>query len=111
MARKRAVLPVEWAATARADLDAIIDYIAEDSVQAALSILGKFERAASRLATMPQRGRVVPELAAIGVHGYRELILSPWRIVYRVSESAVNVLAVVDSRRDLGDLLLERFVR
>ena len=60
---------------------------------------------------MPKRGRIVPELAAVGVHGCRELLPSPWRIIYRISEDMVYVLAVVDGRRNLGDLLLERFLR
>ncbi len=111
MARKRTAFRVEWAQTARADLEAIVDYIADDSVQNALSILDKLEQTAASLATVPKRGRVVPELAAVGVHGYRELLPSPWRIIYRISENTVYVLAVFDGRRNLGDLLLERFLR
>lgn len=111
MPRKRAGFRVTWAETARADLQAIIDYIADARPQTALSVLGKLEHAAASLASMPERGRIVPELATVGVYGYRELIVSPWRIIYRVSKSTVYVLAVVDSRRDLADLLMERFIR
>jgi toxin ParE1/3/4 len=111
MARKRTVLRVAWADAARADLEAIAEYIANDRLQTALSVLDRIERAAARLTRMPERGRTVPELAMIGVCGYRELVVPPWRILYRLSESTVHVLAVVDSRRDVADLLMERFVR
>jgi hypothetical protein len=58
-----------------------------------------------------QRGRIVPELRAVGVLHYRELMERPWRIVYRIGASHVLVLAVLDSRRDLQSLLLERLIR
>jgi hypothetical protein len=54
---------------------------------------------------------VVPELAAIGVRGYREIICAPWRIVYRIAGLKVYVLAVLDSRPNVEDLLLDRLLR
>ena len=41
----------------------------------------------------------------------RELIESPWRILYRIEADTVYVLAVIDARRNVEDLLLDRFVR
>jgi len=55
------------------------------------------------------RGRIVPELKTYGILSYRELIISPWRVVYRTSEQKVYVLAVIDSRRNIEDILIERF--
>ena len=108
---KSPVFKVKWADTAAIDLAAITDYIAADDVGAALLTLEKLEQTATRLTTMSLRGRIVPELAAYGIQIYRELIYPPWRIIYRITGKVVNVLAVVDSRRNLEDLLLERFVR
>ncbi len=102
---------VEWARIAVSDLAAIIAYIADDSIETALLVLEKIEETAGKLTTMPLRGRIVPELAAFGIQAYRQLIYSPWRIIYRVSGKRVNVLAVFDSRRNLEDVLLERLVR
>ena len=102
---------VKWASIARADLSAIIEHVAQDDRAAALSVLTRIERAASALVRMPLRGRIVPELAAIDIRTYGEIIVSPWRIVYRVSGNTVFVLAVVDGRRNVEDLLLERFLR
>ena len=45
------------------------------------------------------------------VFTYRELVSRPWRISYRREENTVFVLAVLDSRRELESLLLERLVR
>jgi plasmid stabilization system protein ParE len=96
---------------ARDDLHAIVDYVADDDVVAALSVLRKIEDAAGSLTTTPARGRVVPELAGVGVQSYRELIVPPWRLVYRVAGRSVYVLGVFDGRRNMEDVLLERFVR
>jgi toxin ParE1/3/4 len=57
---------------------------------------------------MAARGRVVPELAAVGVQRYRELIEGNYRIIYAVNENEVRVVAVLDGRRDVADLLHRR---
>jgi plasmid stabilization system protein ParE len=107
MRGKRAVL---WTRVAERDLVGVIGHIAESSARNAGSVLRRIETAAARLALHGERGRLVPELYELGVSRYRELIVSPWRIIYRIAEGEVFVLAVVDSRRNLEDLLLERFL-
>ena len=101
---------VEWTVTAENDLDAIIGFIAEDSLDNALRILWNIRKKASSLHSLPERGRIVPELKEHGIILYREVILAPWRIIYRISHQTVYVLAALDARRNLEDMLLERFV-
>ena len=76
---------VAWAAVAQHDLKQIIDYIAIDSPGNASRILQKIKQKVSDLYFMPDRGRIVPELKEQGVHIYRELIISPWRVIYRIT--------------------------
>lgn len=102
---------VSWAAAAQNDLKQIIDYIAIDSPGNAVQILRRIKQKASDLYAMPDRGRIVPELKEQGIHTYRELIIAPWRIIYRISDSTVFVLSVIDSRRNVEDILLDRFVK
>ncbi|PIE60005.1 MAG: plasmid stabilization protein [Desulfobulbus propionicus] len=99
---------VVWAETAETDLLKIIEYIAEDSPSSALKILGNITKQVSGLTTSPERCRVVPELNDHGINIYREMVIDPWRILYRISESKVLVLSVLDSRRNIEDLLLKR---
>ena len=56
------VREVAWAESAQDALDAVIEYIAQDSRQAAVRVLDEALRAAASLATFAERGRVVPEL-------------------------------------------------
>ncbi len=102
---------VIWAIAAQDDLRQIIDYIAVDSPGNASQILKKIKKKTSDLYTMPDRGRIVPELRNQGIQTYRELIVAPWRIIYRMSDSSVFVLSVIDSRRNVEDILLDRFIK
>jgi plasmid stabilization system protein ParE len=102
---------VTWAAIAQHDLKQIIDYIAIDSPINALRILQQIKQKVSTLYTMPDRGRIVPELKEQGIHTYRELIIDPWRVIYRISDTTVFVLSVIDSRRNVEDILLDRFTK
>jgi addiction module RelE/StbE family toxin len=101
---------VLWTRTAEQDLENIIEYIARDSVDNALKALQALRSKASNLATLPDRGRVVPEMKAYGISTYRELAVSPWRIIYRTESKSVIVLAVIDARRNLEDILLDRLL-
>jgi plasmid stabilization system protein ParE len=102
---------VHWASIAEEDLKNIILYIAEDSPPKARNIFEKIRETASRLTNFPERGRIVPELQDQGLFLYRELILAPWRIVYRVSDKKVYVLSVIDSRQNVEDILLKRLIK
>ena len=102
---------VAWAAVAQHDLKQIIDYIAIDSFGNASRILQKIKQKVSDIYFMPDRGRIVPELKEQGVHIYRELIISPWRVIYRISDTTIFVLSFIDSRRNVEDILLDRFTK
>ncbi len=104
----REVYDVRWSETAERDLVAIVEYIADDSVSRAYEVFEKLRRKARSLRTFPVRGRIVPELQEQGITQYHELVISPWRIIYRTSEKTIYVLSVLDSRRNIEDILLRR---
>ena len=102
---------VVWSNIAENDLKNIIEYIAVDSPSNALKIFKNLKQKASSLYTFPDRARIVPELRDQGILQYRELIIPPWRIPYRISEKYVYVLSVLDSRQNIEDVLLNRLIR
>jgi plasmid stabilization system protein ParE len=99
---------VVWSNIAENDLINIVEYIADDSPPNALKIFKRIKQKASSLYTFPERGRIVPELRDQGILQYRELIISSWRVQYRISEKSVLVLSVLDSHRNIEDILLKR---
>lgn len=102
---------VHWTETARKDRHTIVDPIAEDSVENALAVRESLRERAESRNDVAGRGRVVPELKAMDVDRYREPVERPWRIVYRIEADRVLAMAVLDGRRELRSLLLERLVR
>jgi plasmid stabilization system protein ParE len=102
---------VLWTEVAVRDLEQIVSYIAADSPANAEQVLSRIQKQAASLETLPLRGRLVPELTGSGIRTWRELIARPYRIIFRVEANKVYVLALLDSRRDLEDVLLERMVR
>ncbi len=102
---------VLWTEVAERDLREIIAFIADDTVQNALHVLENIKAKAAELYAFPERGRVVPELHSCGIFIYRELIVSPWRVLYRIAEGNVYITAVLDSRRNVEDILLHRLIQ
>ncbi len=101
---------VIWADIAEDDLKNIVEYIADDSLSNARKVFEKITEKASDLYILLERGRLVPELKDQGILQYRELIYSPWRIIYRISGNKVYVLSILDSRRNIEDILLKRLL-
>jgi toxin ParE1/3/4 len=102
---------VLWAETAIRDLEQIVDYVEQDAPMAAQRIFDSIAEHSRALDLFPLRGRIVPELARYEITIYRELIIAPYRMIYRTSADSVLVVGVFDSRRNFEDILLARFLR
>ena len=97
MARRRR--EVIWTLHAQATLDAAISYIAKDSLTAAQRMLERALEAAASLATLSERGRIVPELETPAI---REVLVGRYRLIYEVQETKIEVLAFLHGARDFG---------
>ena len=99
-------------ADARQDILDICRYVVRnDSKEKAVRLLDNLEKSILRLASLPERGHYPVELERVGVREYREIVFKPYRIIYQVVKSDVYVHCVLDGRRDLQDLLVERLLR
>ena len=101
---------VIWTKNAQFDLESIIEYIKIDSLDIAKKIFFEIKTECSNLYYFPQRKRVVPELQQIGILKYREIIYERWRIIFKIENTKVYILFVVDSRRNLEDILFQRLI-
>lgn len=101
---------VDWTKVARHDLEEIADYIFRESPAAALRLVKRIEERAGTLESMPHRGRVPPELIRFRVQLYHVLLISPYRLLYRVYDDRVVVLGIFDGRRDLEDVIIGRLL-
>ena len=101
---------VIWTKNAQFDLESIIVYIKTDSVNIAKKIFFEIKEECANLHYFPERKRVVPELQQIGILKYREIIHEKYRIIFKIENTKVYVLLVVDSRRNLEDILFQRLI-
>jgi len=101
---------VIWTKNAQFDLEQIIEYIKIDSQDVAKKIFFEIKKECENLYYFPRRKRIVPELQQIGILKYREIIYKRWRIIYKIDNTKVYVLLVVDSNRNLEDILFQRLI-
>ena len=88
------------------------EYIARhDSVERATQMLDGMETAITGLSQFPERGRYPPELAALGIREYREIVYKPYRILYRPMSDRLVVYVIADGRRDFRSVLERRLLR
>lgn len=66
-------------------------YIRRDKPSAAVSFRQKAEKTLSRLRDHAESGRTLPEFPDIH---YREVIIAPYRIFYRVKDDVVWIVAI-----------------
>jgi plasmid stabilization system protein ParE len=92
------------------DIQEIVNYIAEDNPSIALEILDRLESKINSLKEYPERGRVVPELLNQNIIEYHEIIDTPWRIIYKIVDSNVFIITVIDGRRNVQDILLRKLM-
>jgi plasmid stabilization system protein ParE len=90
---------VEWTELAVAQLDEAMGYIASDRPAVALEWLERMLGEAERLSEFTDSGLVAPEAARDDI---RDVIVSPYRLIYRRKSDAVFVTMVLHERQDIG---------
>jgi toxin ParE1/3/4 len=101
---------VVWTEVASRDVERIAAYLFEEAPLRAEQIIDRILSRGESLATSPGRGRTPPELRSIGDRTWGEVFESPWRIVYRIVRKTVEIHTVLDGRRSLEDVLLDRIL-
>jgi len=93
------------------DIEEIILFYYNDRKDYALKIYTNIVARIESLKMFPEKGRIIPELEKNNIVGIRELIESYWRIIYRIDKNKVILLAVIDGRRNVDDLLVKKLKR
>ena len=98
-------IEVEWSPEASEDLESVAEYIERDSEFYARAVVSKILEASRNILDFPLIGRMVPEA---GDERIRERFIYSYRLVYRIEEKRILVVAVINGRR-LFDNISERF--
>jgi plasmid stabilization system protein ParE len=102
---------IEWTLNAKSDLLNIVAYIKKDSPSIAEDVYQKIRERAHSSNFFPLKGRVVPELQKEGITLYGEVVATPWRIIYKVGNESVYIMAIFDSRQNVEDILLQKLLK
>jgi addiction module RelE/StbE family toxin len=89
---------VVWSQAATEDLEAVAEFISRDSPAYAGGFVRRVREATRSLREFAERGRIVPEF---GDETIRELFVQSYRLIYKVEEFRVIIVALVHGRRDL----------
>lgn len=88
-----------WSPEAIEDIEAIAAYIERDSPWYAKSVASRLVDTAESIPEYPELGRIVPE---IGDPSIRERLIYRYRVVYRLDEHRVLIVAVIHGRQDFS---------
>lgn len=84
-------LRLRWSPRAAAQLEDICEYIARDSPRYARAFAQRVLRTIEPIPELPRAGRKVPEY---NDESLRERIYQGYRIVYRIREEAIEIVAI-----------------
>jgi toxin ParE1/3/4 len=91
-----------WTPEAQAYLEGIYQYVKRDAPFYAQGIVDKLTRCSVQLIDHPHSGRIVP---VYDDPNLRELIVYPYRLIYRVMTDRIYVIAVFHGAQRLPDSL------
>ncbi len=87
-----------WTEPALTDLEVIAEYIALDNQNAASELVHKVFASVDRLVRFPNSGSKPPEIKGLP---YRQVVVPPCRIFYRVTEEYIYIVLVIRGEQNL----------
>ena len=88
---------IVWSPQAADDIVGIQTYISADSVQYAELVVRRCMARVEQLSSFPESGRIVPERRDAAI---REIIVAPYRVVYRFQGGVVEIVTVFRGTRE-----------
>ena len=89
---------VHWTESALADLQAVEAFLERRSPQYARGVVERIFARSESLAQRPRLGPMVPEYED---ETLRELFEDPYRIIYRIVDPQIDIIAVIHAARRL----------
>jgi toxin ParE1/3/4 len=97
---------------ARADLQNVRRYvISRFGAETWRETFTRIQRDVEHLEAFPFSGPIPAELAEIGSPYYRQVVSGMNRIIYEIDDPMIYIHLIVDTRRDLKDVLEKRLLQ
>jgi toxin ParE1/3/4 len=93
-------MKIIWSPTARTKTKEILEYVAEDNPDAALTLIDQFEAKVEKLKENPELGRVLPELKNDKI---RELVVHKnYGVIYEINPDIIEILTIRHFRQNFS---------
>jgi toxin ParE1/3/4 len=92
---------IEWSESAVLDLEGIKEFIERDSEYYAIEFASRIIEVVEKLSVFPNLGRKVPEVEDEMI---REIVFHNYRLIYKLSDESILVLAIIHAARDLNNM-------
>ena len=92
-----------WTEPALDNLNDIAEYIAVSNNYAAKQLVDNVFNKVQRLEQFPESGRIPEEIEKLN---YREVVVNPCRVFYKIEKNSVYILHVLRQERDLRKFIL-----
>ena len=104
-------IKIIWSKDAGDELIEIISYIKSTTGKmTAEKIYKKISDAVNKVSKNAAGRRLSPLLREFGITDIHQLNVNPWIIYYRVEKNLMNIISIIDSRRNLEEILYKKVI-
>ncbi|AEF82886.1 type II toxin-antitoxin system RelE/ParE family toxin [Leadbettera azotonutricia] len=102
---------ISWSKDAGEELIEIISWYKYNvGINVARKISTKINSQVKKLKDMPRIGRQVSLLKDMGINEYLQVAIEHWIVYYRIEKDIINIISVIDERRDLEEILYKKII-
>ena len=100
-----------WSKDAGDELTEIISYIKYTTGKmSAEKIYTKIINRVKQISENPEGKRIAPLLREFGIHYIHQLNISPWILFYKVADKKMEIISIIDERRNLEEILYRKML-
>ena len=108
---KQETVEIIWSKDAGEELIEIISYIKNNTGKInAEKIYKKIIKEINKASGNASGRRISPMLKEFGITDIHQLNIHPWIIYYRVNKKEMKIISIIDSRRNLDEILYQKIV-
>ena len=100
-----------WSKDAADELFEIISYIKYNTGKiTAEKIYSKIMNEVKRVSENPAARKIAPLLKEVGINYIHQSNIDPWIIFYRAEKNRMEIISIIDGRRNLEEILYRKMV-
>ena len=100
-----------WSKDAGDELAEIISFIKYNTGKiTARKVYSRIMNEVKRVSENPAGRRIAPLLKEFGINYIHQLNISPWILFYKVEKNRMEIISIIDGRRNLEEILYKKMI-